>query len=80
MRQKRIRESFCLHLGRSQYMFGDYYSEFGEMVKRRFFRRLITSRVLEDFFEFFFHADAVADAYADADADWEKNCLVLKFF
>ena len=48
MRQKRIRESFCLHLGRSQYMFGHYYFEFGEMVKRSFFRRLITNRALQD--------------------------------
>ena len=30
--QKRIRESFCLHLGHSQYMSGDYYLEFGEVI------------------------------------------------
>ena len=43
-RQKRIRESFWLHLGPFQYMSGDYYYEFGEMSKRRFFSRLGTSR------------------------------------
>ena len=42
--KKRIRESFCLHLGRSQYMSGDYYYEFGGMSKRRCFSRLGTNR------------------------------------
>ncbi len=42
--KKRIRESLCLYLGRSQYMSGDYYYEFGGMSKRRCFSRLGTNR------------------------------------